>query len=84
MTTTQATLLRPARHDLASLSRRELDVLALMASGLSNAGIAGRLWLTERTVEAHISRIIVKLGIEVERHANRRVLAVLAYLAATA
>ena len=62
------------------LSCREGEVLALMADGLTNAGIARDLWLTERTVEAHISRIMIKLGLADERHFNRRVLAVLAYL----
>ena len=55
-------------------------MLASMAQGLTNAGIAKRLWLSERTVEAHIRRVLVKLGIaETEDH-NRRVLAVLLHL----
>ncbi len=51
-----------------------------MAQGLTNAGIAKRLWLSERTVEAHIRRVLAKLDIaETEDH-NRRVMAVLLHL----
>ena len=65
---------------VAGLTEREQLVLASMAQGLTNAGIAKRLWLSERTVEAHIRRVLVKLGIaETEDH-NRRVLAVLLHL----
>lgn len=65
---------------VSRLTDREHLVLALMAQGLTNAGIAKRLWLSERTVEAHIRRVLVKLGIaETEDH-NRRVLAVLLHL----
>ena len=65
---------------VARLTEREHLVLASMAQGLTNAGIAKRLWLSERTVEAHIRRVLVKLGIaETEDH-NRRVLAVLLHL----
>ena len=65
---------------VSGLSEREHLVLASMAQGLTNAGIAKRLWLSERTVEAHIRRVLVKLGIaETEDH-NRRVLAVLLHL----
>lgn len=65
---------------LSRLSEREHLVLASMAEGLTNAGIAKRLWLSERTVEAHIRRVLFKLGIaETEDH-NRRVLAVLMHL----
>ena len=66
--------------ELETLSHRERDVLALMAAGLSNAGIARELWLTERTVEAHIGRILTKLTLDHEGRYNRRVLAVLAYV----
>lgn len=65
---------------VAGLTEREHLVLAWMAQGLTNAGIAKRLWLSERTVEAHIRRVLAKLGIaETEDH-NRRVLAVLVHL----
>jgi len=65
---------------VTGLSEREHLVLASMAQGLTNAAIAKRLWLSERTVEAHIRRVLVKLGIaETEDH-NRRVLAVLLHL----
>lgn len=64
---------------LARLTDREREVLALMAQGLTNSRIAERLVVTERTVEAHIGRILAKLGI-VESGGHRRVLAVLTYL----
>ena len=70
------------RHDapLAALSPREQEVLALMAEGRTNVGIARRLWLTERTVETHVSSILAKLGLAGGDEDHRRVLAVLAYL----
>jgi DNA-binding NarL/FixJ family response regulator len=64
---------------LASLTPREAEVLALMAEGRTNQGIADKLWLTERTVETHVSAILGKLGLAVE-DGHRRVLAVLAFL----
>lgn len=65
---------------LADLSQREREVLALMANGRSNSGIACDLLVSEAAVEKHISSIFVKLGLLPSRGAHRRVLAVLAYL----
>jgi DNA-binding NarL/FixJ family response regulator len=67
---------------LGSLSPRELDVLALMAEGRSNAAIAERLVITEGAVEKHISSIFGKLGLPAAPSDHRRVLAVLTYLRA--
>jgi DNA-binding NarL/FixJ family response regulator len=75
-------LLAASRHTntLAGLTHREHDVLALMAEGRSNSGIAGRLVISERAVEKHISNIFTKLGLPPSDADHRRVLAVLAYL----
>ena len=75
-------LMRSARAPgpLATLTGRESDVLAAMAEGCSNAGIARRLFISEKTVETNISHVLQKLGIAESADANRRVLAVLAYL----
>ncbi len=54
-----------------------------MAEGLTNAGIAKRLYLSERTVEAHVRHVLVKLDVPERGEAHRRVLAVLAHLNAT-
>ena len=67
---------------LSRLTERESEVLGLMAQGWTNAGIARRLWLTERTVESHVRSILGKLGVSDEEDGHRRVLAVLAYLEA--
>ena len=73
----------PTREDaLAPLTPREREVLALMAEGRTNAGIARRLWLTEKTVETHVRAILGKLGLPVSDEDHRRVLAVLAFLRA--
>ncbi|GAA2111919.1 response regulator transcription factor [Actinomadura alba] len=72
-----------ARHrndPLAELSPREREVLALMAEGRSNAGIARKLWVTEGTVEKHVRSILIKLRLPETEADHRRVLAVLAFL----
>jgi serine/threonine-protein kinase len=65
---------------LDELTEREREVLTAMAEGLSNQGIGRRLYLSPRTVEANIHRVLQKLGIAETPESNRRVLAVLAYL----
>jgi DNA-binding NarL/FixJ family response regulator len=65
---------------LATLSVREREVLALMAEGRSNAGIAKQTWITEGTVEKHVRSILGKLALPDSTEDHRRVLAVLAYL----
>jgi DNA-binding NarL/FixJ family response regulator len=65
---------------LASLTARERDVLALMAEGRSNAGIAAGLVITGGAVEKHVASIFAKLGLPPSEGDNRRVLAVLRYL----
>jgi DNA-binding NarL/FixJ family response regulator len=65
---------------LASLSPRELDVLAAMAEGKSNRGIAQELVVTEAAVEKHVTGIFHKLGLGATPTEHRRVLAVLTYL----
>lgn len=67
------------RDPLLTLTPRERDVLGLMAEGRTNVGIATRLWLTERTVETHVSAIMNKLDLR-ESSEHRRVLAVLTWL----
>ena len=65
---------------LAVLSEREREVLALMAEGRSNVGIARRLWVTEGTVEKHVRSILMKLDLQEEQDDHRRVIAVVTYL----
>jgi DNA-binding NarL/FixJ family response regulator len=71
---------RRARSELASLTPREREVLALMAEGRSNTAIARALVVTEGAVEKHVASIFTKLGMPPDEDSNRRVLAVLAYL----
>ncbi|WP_053732430.1 response regulator transcription factor [Nocardia sp. NRRL S-836] len=71
---------RSADPDLITLSPREREVLALMAQGRSNAAIAARMLVTEKTVSKHSYSIFTKLRLEPSDDDNRRVLAVLAYL----
>jgi DNA-binding NarL/FixJ family response regulator len=73
-------LARARRHPHDELTPREREVLALMAEGLSNTGIAQRLFVTEGAVEKHVSSIFTKLGLEQAETDHRRVLAVLRYL----
>ena len=73
---------RYVKDPLDVLSPREREVLALMAEGLSNAGIARRLWVTEGTVEKHVRSILAKLDLPETEDDHRRVRAVLTFLEA--
>ena len=79
-----ASLITRNNHDdpLAELTVREREVLELMAEGLTNAGIAKRLYLSERTIEAHVRHVLIKLHVPETDDAHRRVLAVVAHLTA--
>ncbi len=76
-------LVRRADSPLARLTAREHDVLAQMAQGLSNAGIAQALVVSESAVANHVNAIFAKLDLSTTAHPHRRVLAVLQFLAAT-
>jgi DNA-binding NarL/FixJ family response regulator len=71
---------RSRDEPLAALTPREREVLALMAEGRSNAAIAQRLFIAEKSVSKHAAGIFTRLGLEISDDDNRRVLAVLAYL----
>ncbi len=71
-----------ARDPLQQLTERERAVLTLMAEGRSNAGIAGRLYLSPKSVERHVAGVFDKLGLPQDSDDNRRVLAVVAFLRA--
>lgn len=77
-------LIAARRRDdpLAALSPREREVLALMAEGRSNTGIAHQLWVTEGTVEKHVHSILTKLTLPETDEDHRRVLAVITFLEA--
>lgn len=68
------------RRELDRLTPREQEILAALAEGLSNKGIADKLVISQGAVEKHISNVLAKLDLEPEDHAHRRVLAVLTYL----
>lgn len=74
-------LTRRARDErMSALTARERQVLALIAEGRSNQAIAGALFLSEASVEKHITAIFQKLGLEPDEHGNRRVLAAIAHI----
>ncbi len=73
---------RRVNDPLKELSPREREVLALMAEGRSNAGIAHQLWVTEGTVEKHVRSIFMKLQLPETGEDHRRVLAVVTFLGA--
>jgi DNA-binding NarL/FixJ family response regulator len=80
-----ARLVKRSRDNaLADLTEREREVLGLMAEGHSNRGICAKLFLSPKTVEAHVGRILQKLDLPETVEYHRRVLAVLAYLRETA
>jgi DNA-binding NarL/FixJ family response regulator len=67
-------------HPLSRLSPREREVLALMAEGRANVGIAHRLVVSEGTIEKHVQSILAKLDLEETEDDHRRVLAVITFL----
>lgn len=78
----QALVRMKSGSTLDQLSQRELDVLGLVAEGLSNTAIAERLYLSERTVESHMRSVFTKLGLHDDGVLHRRVSAVVTYLEA--
>lgn len=70
----------PSNRRLAKLTVREMDVLALMAEGLSNQAISKRLFLSESAISKYTTSMFGKLGISDDENGNRRVLAVLTFL----
>jgi len=68
---------------LRGLTEKEHAVLEQMASGRTNASISRTLYMSERSVEKHISAVFLKLGLDDEGESNRRVMAVLAFVEAT-
>jgi DNA-binding NarL/FixJ family response regulator len=72
------------RSPLLGLTERELEVLGEMAAGRNNAATAKALYMSERAVEKHVSSLFQKLGLVDETDVNRRVMAVLAFLDASA
>lgn len=75
-------LRRPAVGPLLELTGREREVLALMAEGRSNRAVSERLFLSPKTIEAHVKHIFIKLGLAESTDDHRRVLAVIAFLRA--
>jgi DNA-binding NarL/FixJ family response regulator len=73
-------LVRKQHNPITGLSPREREVLELMAQGLANTAIAGRLVVSDGAVEKHIGNIFAKLGLEPRPEEHRRVRAVLTYL----
>lgn len=72
---------RPRKDDpMERLTGREREVLAAMAEGKTNAAIAESLFMSEKTVESHVSSIFMKLDLQADHDTNRRVLAVLRWL----
>ncbi|GLY32440.1 response regulator transcription factor [Kineosporia sp. NBRC 101731] len=69
-----------ARNPITALTPREREVIALMAEGMDNQAIAGRLFITDNAVHKHIGGIFTKLGLAPTDSGHRRVLAVLRYL----
>jgi serine/threonine-protein kinase PknK len=71
---------RRRRDPLEELTAREKEVLALMAEGRSNIGIAHQLWITESAVEKHVKGVLAKLNLPAGPDDHRRVLAVVTFL----
>lgn len=80
-----ARLMHPPRREspFDALTPRERDVLAAVAEGLTNEGIARSLYISERTVESHVTSVFGKLGLADDAQSHRRVLAALLYLRET-